>query len=334
MTRRRGSAALGHAAAALTAAVLCAGAAPARASSGGIVGHSGKQNPTCNACHNGGSMPTVAFAAPAQVAAGATVTVTFSVHAGTPAQRGAGFNVAVENGGGTLAVIAGEGERLSRGELTHSEPKDNDDERFARWQFLWTAPTTPGSVRLFGAGNSVNLNRANTGDRSRTTTVDIEVVAAADSPTPTPTATPAPPTPSSTSTASPTEVPPHTATATATPSPPEATPTLKAPTPSPPPATVSATPSLPPEATATSTATPSESAPPDETPTASPTGAAACAGDCDGNRQVAINELIAAVSIALDALPIDACRAADRDGDAAVAIAELIAAVNAALAGC
>ncbi|MBX3027371.1 hypothetical protein KF840_20930 [bacterium] len=60
----------------------------------------------------------------------------------------------------------------------------------------------------------------------------------------------------------------------------------------------------------------------------------ACPGDCDGNRTVAINELIVGVNIALGSASIDACRAFDSNGDGAVAINELITGVNAALGGC
>ncbi|MDX2171316.1 MAG: choice-of-anchor V domain-containing protein [Deltaproteobacteria bacterium] len=246
-------------------------ASPARANSGGITGRSGKQNETCNACHNGGSAPTVGFDGPTQVQAGETVTLTFAVHAPNPAQRAAGFNVAAQNGGGTLAVVAGQGARLARGELTHSEPKNTDGNRNASWQFRWTAPPAPGTYRLFGAGNSVNKNGNSSGDRSRATTVDIEVVAALDTPTVTPTPTATPPPPTSTDTPSPTTTKP-----------------------------------LP----------------------------AGCAGDCDRDRQVAINELVIAVSIALGVQAPDGCLAADVDGDGAVSIAELIAAVNALLDGC
>ena len=59
-----------------------------------------------------------------------------------------------------------------------------------------------------------------------------------------------------------------------------------------------------------------------------------CAGDCNGNGSVAINELITAVNIALGNTAIDACAAADGNANGEVAINELIAAVNRALNGC
>lgn len=94
--------------------------------------------------------------------------------------------------------------------------------------------------------------------------------------------------------------------------------------------TVTATPTgtatTPPTATATVTQTPS----PDPTATAPP----ACAGDCDGNGIVTVNELIVGVNIVLGVTSRDACPAFDRDGNGQVTISELIAAVNAALNGC
>ena len=62
--------------------------------------------------------------------------------------------------------------------------------------------------------------------------------------------------------------------------------------------------------------------------------AAGCAGDCNGDGAVAINELVSGVSIALGNAAVDACRAMDGDSDSAVSISELIQAVNAALGGC
>jgi cysteine-rich repeat protein len=62
--------------------------------------------------------------------------------------------------------------------------------------------------------------------------------------------------------------------------------------------------------------------------------ARACDGDCDGDGNVFIEELIRAVQIALDGEPVANCTAADRDGNGAVAVDELVAAVDAALAGC
>jgi 6-phosphogluconolactonase (cycloisomerase 2 family) len=65
-----------------------------------------------------------------------------------------------------------------------------------------------------------------------------------------------------------------------------------------------------------------------------PSSSSGCAGDCDGDGRVAINELIAGVSIALGDQPLSQCAAFDTSGDGLVAIDEIIAAVDNALGGC
>ena len=61
---------------------------------------------------------------------------------------------------------------------------------------------------------------------------------------------------------------------------------------------------------------------------------AQCAGDCNGDGMVAINELIVGVNIALGSAPVSQCPSFDVNADGMVAINELIAAVNNALMGC
>jgi hypothetical protein len=158
--------------------------AAARALPNGITGYSGKQNQTCNQCHVGGTAPDVSFVGPDTLATNEVGTFQFVVTSQTPpVQDGAGFNVAAQ--AGTLAIIAGEGERRAGdGELTHTEPKENEA-GVAMWSFTWKAPTQPGTYRLFGAGNSVNQNGQSSGDRARTTRFDVDVVAAPPSSTPT-----------------------------------------------------------------------------------------------------------------------------------------------------
>ncbi|MDX2167267.1 MAG: hypothetical protein SF182_09395 [Deltaproteobacteria bacterium] len=65
-----------------------------------------------------------------------------------------------------------------------------------------------------------------------------------------------------------------------------------------------------------------------------PTPAPSCTGDCNGDGEVTINELITGVNIALGSAPLSQCPAFDANGDDNVAINELIAAVGAALEGC
>jgi hypothetical protein len=59
-----------------------------------------------------------------------------------------------------------------------------------------------------------------------------------------------------------------------------------------------------------------------------------CTGDCDGNGEVTINELILGVNIALGNLPLSMCEAFDCEGNNMVPINCLIQGVNNALNGC
>jgi hypothetical protein len=69
-------------------------------------------------------------------------------------------------------------------------------------------------------------------------------------------------------------------------------------------------------------------------PTFTPTDIPACAGDCDGNGEVRVDEVVRAVAIALEEQPVSACEAGDRDRDGRIVINELVQAVNALLQGC
>ena len=59
-----------------------------------------------------------------------------------------------------------------------------------------------------------------------------------------------------------------------------------------------------------------------------------CIGDCTGDGQVIVSELVTAVRIALGVDPIDRCTAADCRGTQTVTIDCLVSAVRAALNGC
>ena len=59
-----------------------------------------------------------------------------------------------------------------------------------------------------------------------------------------------------------------------------------------------------------------------------------CAGDCNANGTVSINELVIGVAIALGNQPVSACPAFDANNDQHVTISELVTAVNNALNGC
>ena len=82
-------------------------------------------------------------------------------------------------------------------------------------------------------------------------------------------------------------------------------------------------------------------APPTPTPTAtaSPTPTLTpppltCVGDCGGDGEVTINDLLLMVNIALGNLPVSSCTAGDANHDGEITINEILAAVNNALNGC
>lgn len=62
--------------------------------------------------------------------------------------------------------------------------------------------------------------------------------------------------------------------------------------------------------------------------------AAPCAGDCGGDGDVTVDEVLRTVAVALGEAAPDACVAADRDGDGAVSVDEIVFAVQMALQGC
>jgi hypothetical protein len=261
-------------AAGIAVALLLAVATPAAAMMTGIIGFSGQQTKPdgtplyCSnagiGCHFGDpgtKAPLVRFDGPTQVDPGATVMYTFIVTSENPTvQLQAGIDIAAS--AGTLGTLPDQQEQVLKnfttmnGEITHTGPKDNDQNGETTWQFTWQAPTTPGVYVLFGAGNSVDASSTVEGDEAAITTLMITVGDVA--PTPTPTPSPA--------------------------------------------------------------------------PTATPGGA--CAGDCNGDGMVTVNELILGVNIALGTQPASVCTAIDTNGDGMVTINELIAAVTRALNGC
>jgi len=64
-----------------------------------------------------------------------------------------------------------------------------------------------------------------------------------------------------------------------------------------------------------------------------PTGTS-CAGDCNGDGAVTVNELVLMVNIALESAPASTCPAGDAGGDGAIQITEIVGAVNNALGEC
>lgn len=157
--------------------------------SSGVIGYSG--NPatggsTCNGCHTGGVMPTVVFSGPTTVAAGETALYSLVVSGGQ--QLAAGLDVSVT--GGALGVPAGATDvKLIDDEITHATPKCADgntpyvncamDATPITFTFEWTAPMTPTTVTLYGAGNSVNLAGGFSGDAAGAAELTVNVIGGA-----------------------------------------------------------------------------------------------------------------------------------------------------------
>jgi hypothetical protein len=68
-------------------------------------------------------------------------------------------------------------------------------------------------------------------------------------------------------------------------------------------------------------------------PTSTP-GGDECVGDCGGDGQVSVDEIITAVNIALGNRDVQDCPAADANNDGQVTVDEIVTAVNNALNGC
>lgn len=248
------------AAAALFVALSAGFAAPGSAYEDGVVGASGKDNGYyCRNCHAGGTDPTVAFEGPTTLNPGATATFRFAISSHSDTQIAAGLDLAASDG--VLGLVAGQGTHLQFGEVTHSQPKANDVDSQAVFEFTWQAPAGEGTYTLFGAGCSVNDNGQRTGDAAARTT--YEIVVGVNLPTHTPT-------------------------------------------------------------------------PPAPTPTATATEASGttCVGDCNGDGQVTVDEVVTGVNIALGVVPASACAAFDGNGDGTVTVDEILQAVNNALNGC
>jgi uncharacterized protein (TIGR03382 family) len=151
---------------------VCLLSTPAFANAVGMTGYSGKSGATCitSGCHFGGAAPTVEISGPTSLAAGATGQYTLIIRGGAGVKGG--MNVAVDNTAASLQ--AGTGSRRISNELTHSTPKAFSGSE-VRFDFSMVAPPSAGTVKIFGAGNSVNGDANSTGDQSATTSVTVNV---------------------------------------------------------------------------------------------------------------------------------------------------------------
>ncbi|WP_224242374.1 MXAN_6652 family MXYO-CTERM-anchored protein [Hyalangium gracile] len=144
---------------------------PALATSTGITGQSGKDGTTCNTCHRGGAIPTVALEGPATLEPGATGQYTFIIQGG--AAKTGGLNIAVDNAEASLQAGATGMKKLGT-ELTHSaaQPFTAGELRFS---FTLVAPAKDVTLKLFAAGNSSNGDLGSDGDRAAATQLSVTV---------------------------------------------------------------------------------------------------------------------------------------------------------------
>ena len=59
-----------------------------------------------------------------------------------------------------------------------------------------------------------------------------------------------------------------------------------------------------------------------------------CVGDCDGNSEVTVDEILKGVSIALGENSVRECQVLDSDNDGQVTIDEIVISIARALNGC
>jgi hypothetical protein len=156
----------------------------AEARSNGIIDFSGQDGLSCDTHHAGGVAPEVAFEGPTTVAAGQTALYRFVVRSHGPEQVAAGLNVSAN--GGILAALPSSGIRAMENartgeiEITHTQPRGNDQNDEASWLFTWQAPEELEEDTLFGAGNSIDGFGDESGDESAATTIDVRVRCAGD----------------------------------------------------------------------------------------------------------------------------------------------------------
>jgi hypothetical protein len=144
-----------------------------RASSSGIDGFSGDPATgglTCNECHEGGVMPTVALSGPTQVQPGSTNTYSLTISGGQ--LSGGGLDVSVTDG---FFTSIDSGTQVVDGEVLHRFTRGAAPNGDVTWFMNWTAPPNRTTVTLYGAGNSVNQAGGPNGDRANTDVLVVTV---------------------------------------------------------------------------------------------------------------------------------------------------------------
>lgn len=151
----------------------------AHAHEDGIIGYSGKNGVFCNACHSGGSTPTVALTGPTTVTANTTNTYVLTITGGA-AQAG-GLNAAVDVDDAIMGAGPSGELRVQNNEVTHTDEQEFEGPTLAL-TFTVRAPPRNGPFRIFAAGNSTNDNGENNGDRAGATALSVEVTGGIEPP--------------------------------------------------------------------------------------------------------------------------------------------------------
>src|SRR6218665_3809043 len=153
----------------------------ALARSGGITGVSGQAGVTCTRCQaEGATKPSVEFSGPTTVTVGSVNQYAFIIRGG-PGAIG-GTNLAVSDASALLDILNTVDDSLKKSgaELIHSAAKTFDTTGATpelRFDFSLTAPTTEGTLTLYGAGNSANGDKGRNGDGVEAATLAGTVVA-------------------------------------------------------------------------------------------------------------------------------------------------------------
>lgn len=125
---------------------------------------------SCLPCHSGGTVPQISITGPAEVPVDSTHTLTLVITGG-PAVEG-GLNVFADNGAlATDDPLTG----IDSGQIVHTSPKAFSGDSVS-WDFIWTAPSTLGSVDLLAAGISGDGAGGGGGDYQGSTVFSIQVV--------------------------------------------------------------------------------------------------------------------------------------------------------------
>lgn len=122
----------------------------------------GRPGPGCVGCHGGGDVSLSITTSPTSIDPGDLVTVTLLVDANGFGDV-AGVFVGADTG--ELDTIGGQGLAAVAAGLTHSQPKSLQG-GVAEFEFLWTAPNSPGAVRFDVSVLAGNGNGSSSGDRA------------------------------------------------------------------------------------------------------------------------------------------------------------------------